>query len=99
MLKRGSGRCHWLGVLAPARVRARCAAATTRSRSRRSVTVAAANSPRRGRLRWYIAGLLFLSTVINYIDRQTFSVLGPYLKTDKSSNPRLMVMPTRASRS
>jgi MFS transporter, ACS family, hexuronate transporter len=31
-------------------------------------------------LRWYIGGLLFLSTVINYIDRQTLSVLGPYLK-------------------
>ena len=27
-------------------------------------------------LRWYIGGLLFLSTVINYIDRQTLSVLG-----------------------
>ena len=35
-----------------------------------------------GHLRWYIGGLLFLSTVINYIDRQTLSVLGPYLKTD-----------------
>jgi ACS family hexuronate transporter-like MFS transporter len=33
-------------------------------------------------LRWYIGGLLFLSTVINYIDRQTLSVLGPYLKAD-----------------
>jgi MFS transporter, ACS family, aldohexuronate transporter len=33
-------------------------------------------------LRWYIGGLLFLSTVVNYIDRQTFSVLGPYLKTE-----------------
>ncbi|MEO5819491.1 MAG: MFS transporter [Vicinamibacteraceae bacterium] len=32
------------------------------------------------RLRWYIGGLLFLSTVINYIDRQTLSVLAPYLK-------------------
>ena len=31
-------------------------------------------------LRWYIGGLLFLSTVINYIDRQTLSVLAPYLK-------------------
>jgi ACS family hexuronate transporter-like MFS transporter len=34
------------------------------------------------RLRWYIGGLLFLSTVINYIDRQTLSVLGPYLKVE-----------------
>jgi ACS family hexuronate transporter-like MFS transporter len=33
-------------------------------------------------LRWYIATLLFLSTVINYIDRQTLSVLGPILKKD-----------------
>ena len=31
-------------------------------------------------LRWWIGGLLFLSTVINYIDRQTLSVLAPYLK-------------------
>src|ERR1041384_8367956 len=33
-------------------------------------------------LRWYIGGLLFLSTVINYIDRQTLSVLAPYIKTE-----------------
>jgi ACS family hexuronate transporter-like MFS transporter len=32
-------------------------------------------------LRWWIGGLLFASTVINYLDRQTLSVLGPYLKT------------------
>ena len=31
-------------------------------------------------LRWWIGGLLFASTVINYLDRQTLSVLGPYLK-------------------
>jgi ACS family hexuronate transporter-like MFS transporter len=31
-------------------------------------------------LRWWIAGILFASTAINYIDRQTVSVLGPYLK-------------------
>ena len=37
--------------------------------------------PIRG-LRWYIGGLFFLSTVINYIDRQTLSVLAPYLKTE-----------------
>ncbi len=30
-------------------------------------------------LRWWIAGLLFLSTVINYIDRQTLSVVAPAL--------------------
>jgi ACS family hexuronate transporter-like MFS transporter len=33
-------------------------------------------------LRWWIGGLLFASTVINYIDRQTLSVLAPYLKLD-----------------
>lgn len=33
-------------------------------------------------LRWWIGGLLFASTVINYIDRQTFSWLAPYLKHD-----------------
>jgi MFS transporter, ACS family, hexuronate transporter len=33
-------------------------------------------------LRWYIAALLFLSTVVNYIDRQTLSVLAPHLKTE-----------------
>lgn len=33
-------------------------------------------------LRWWIGGLLFLSTVINYLDRQTLSVLAPYLKKD-----------------
>ena len=31
-------------------------------------------------LRWWIGGLLFTSTVINYIDRQTLSLLAPYLK-------------------
>src|SRR5512138_3506402 len=38
------------------------------------------------RLRWYIGGLLFLSTVINYIDRQTLSVLGPYIKIEYGWN-------------
>jgi ACS family hexuronate transporter-like MFS transporter len=33
-------------------------------------------------LRWWIAALLFASTVINYIDRQTLSLLAPYLKHD-----------------
>jgi ACS family hexuronate transporter-like MFS transporter len=31
-------------------------------------------------LRWWIGGMLFASTVINYIDRQTLSVLAPFLK-------------------
>jgi MFS transporter, ACS family, hexuronate transporter len=31
-------------------------------------------------LRWWICALLFASTVINYMDRQTLSLLSPYLK-------------------
>jgi ACS family hexuronate transporter-like MFS transporter len=37
-------------------------------------------------LRWWIGGLLFASTVINYIDRQTLSVLAPHLKAEFSWN-------------
>jgi ACS family hexuronate transporter-like MFS transporter len=33
-------------------------------------------------LRWWIGGLLFASTVVNYIDRQTLSVLAPFLKDE-----------------
>lgn len=33
-------------------------------------------------LRWWIGGLLFASTTINYIDRQTLSVLAPYIKSE-----------------
>jgi ACS family hexuronate transporter-like MFS transporter len=33
-------------------------------------------------LRWWIGGILFASTVINYMDRQTLSLLAPYLKRD-----------------
>lgn len=33
-------------------------------------------------LRWWIGSLLFVSTVINYIDRQTLSLLAPYLKLE-----------------
>jgi MFS family permease len=34
------------------------------------------------RPRWWIGGILFASTVINYIDRQTLSLLAPYLKLE-----------------
>src|SRR5438046_2619112 len=34
------------------------------------------------RLRWWIGGLLFAMTVINYIDRQTINVLAPILKKE-----------------
>jgi MFS transporter, ACS family, hexuronate transporter len=33
-------------------------------------------------LRWWLGGMLFASTVINYLDRQTLSNLAPYLKAD-----------------
>ncbi|HXJ45111.1 MAG TPA: MFS transporter [Candidatus Dormibacteraeota bacterium] len=39
-------------------------------------------APKIRNLRWWIGGLLFASTVINYIDRQTLSLLAPYLKRD-----------------
>jgi ACS family hexuronate transporter-like MFS transporter len=38
-------------------------------------------------LRWWIAGLLFLSTVINYVDRQTLSVLKPVLTQELGISP------------
>ena len=31
-------------------------------------------------LRWYIVGLLFIATTINYLDRQTLSVAAPILR-------------------
>ena len=33
-------------------------------------------------LRWWIAAALFASTIINYVDRQTLSLLAPYLKVE-----------------
>ncbi|MBM3853928.1 MAG: MFS transporter, partial [Verrucomicrobia bacterium] len=33
-------------------------------------------------LRWWIGGMLFASTVINYLDRQTLSALAPFLKQE-----------------
>src|SRR3954465_5493126 len=50
--------------------------------------------------RWWIAALLFASTTINYIDRQTLSVLAPYLKRDFSwtnSDFALVVIAFRAA--
>lgn len=47
------------------------------------MTTAGARTPRVIKnLRWWIGGLLFASTVINYIDRQTLSVLAPSLKSE-----------------
>jgi ACS family hexuronate transporter-like MFS transporter len=50
--------------------------------------------------RWWIAGLLFASTTINYLDRQTLSVLAPRLKTEftwTNSDFALIVMAFRAA--
>ena len=33
-------------------------------------------------LRWWIAGLLFLASILNYIDRQTLSILAPTIQAD-----------------
>ena len=55
---------------------------------------------RYARSRWWIAALLFASTTINYIDRQTLSVLAPYLKRDFSwsnSDFALIVIAFRAA--
>lgn len=51
-------------------------------------------------LRWWIGGLLFVSTVVNYVDRQTFSVLGPYLKLEyqwKNEDYALVVIAFRVA--
>src|SRR5258706_5423714 len=51
-------------------------------------------------LRWWIAALLFASTTINYIDRQTLSVLAPYLKKEytwSNSDFALIVISFRAA--
>jgi ACS family hexuronate transporter-like MFS transporter len=49
------------------------------------VAVAEAPEPERGKLRhlrWYICGLLFLATTINYLDRQATGVLNPILREE-----------------
>jgi MFS transporter, ACS family, aldohexuronate transporter len=40
------------------------------------------SEPRRSHIRWWIGGLLFASTIINYIDRQTLSALAPIIKSE-----------------
>jgi ACS family hexuronate transporter-like MFS transporter len=52
------------------------------------------------RLRWYVGGLLFLSTVINYLDRQTLSVLAPVLEAQyrwTNTDYALLVIAFRAA--
>ena len=38
-------------------------------------------------LRWYVAALLFAATVINYIDRQTLSIVAPVLTRELNISP------------
>lgn len=38
-------------------------------------------------IRWWIAGLLFLSTVINYVDRQVLSIVAPTLTKELGLSP------------
>lgn len=33
-------------------------------------------------LRWWIVGLIFLASVLNYVDRQTHSILAPTIQKD-----------------
>jgi ACS family hexuronate transporter-like MFS transporter len=49
---------------------------------RRPVAAAAAVGQRLGYWRWYICGLLFTATTINYIDRQVIGILKPTLQTE-----------------
>jgi ACS family hexuronate transporter-like MFS transporter len=41
---------------------------------------APAPAPRAGRYRWYVCGLLFLASAINYVDRQVIAILKPDLQ-------------------
>ncbi|HZL28177.1 MAG TPA: hypothetical protein VFC39_16770, partial [Acidobacteriaceae bacterium] len=46
----------------------------------RSTEMAAPPDPTVNRRRWLILSLLFLITVINFVDRQTLSILAPLLR-------------------
>ena len=41
-----------------------------------------ADAGRRSNYRWWICGLLFIATTINYVDRQTIAILNPTLKVE-----------------
>ena len=49
---------------------------------RRPAAAAAAVGERVGNWRWYIFGLLFAATTINYIDRQVIGILKPTLQSE-----------------
>src|SRR5512135_2067296 len=41
---------------------------------------AAGGRPQRSHFRWWILGLVFLGTTVNYVDRQVMNLLGPTLR-------------------
>src|SRR5690606_9361200 len=45
-------------------------------------SVPAASGWKLPHLRWWIAGLLFLASILNYIDRQTLSILAPTIQQE-----------------
>ena len=45
-----------------------------------SASTSASEAPAPHRLRWVMISLVFLATVINYLDRQTLSVVAPILR-------------------
>src|SRR4029453_6610183 len=50
--------------------------------AQRTKTIAVASGFKLRGLRWWIIGLVFLATLINYIDRLTISVLAPVITRD-----------------
>ena len=42
------------------------------------------------RFRWVIVGLLFVTTVINYVDRSSISIAGPAIRADLGLSPALL---------
>jgi len=48
----------------------------------RTSSAESASGSKTGRLRWYICGLLFFATTVNYMDRQVLGILKPVLARD-----------------
>ncbi len=48
------------------------------------------NTLRSTRVRWWIAGLMWLAIAINYIDRTVLSAAAPRLITELDINPEMM---------
>ena len=47
---------------------------------------------------WAIAGLLFLATVLNYMDRQTLSMAAPLIQRELALNNAQFGLPTAANK-